>query len=414
MFFALRAYELFILTIILFCVTYLNKFSMVILPISLIFLYFLNPSKHVNRIIYSLLSLVFIGFLIGLVNDKGFLILNGAISLIFILAFFTMFHLRFPSDSNVELFVKFFIVLMLANGLVGFFQFAIYRYDDAFIGIYGRSGLETHALSFIYSILSAFLYYDQRLFSRKRSLQFSFFFFLCSVMCFYGTGLVIFFASLAFVVLFNIGFFRFFFLGFVCLLGYFLIDFFNPGVLDYYLNNIFLFYEGVISYYDGYFDPQMPRRVIFVVDFFNAFLQDLLWLFFGIGGGSFNSRISFLLNGDYSSFSFLPVSRHYLADELVFSHWNSELLSSSFSDGSRNQPFSSYISVLAEYGLFFFVILYTSIIYTVYKIFKKINPSLGMFLSCFLFMILAVENLADYHDVLFVVSLLMAYIRLRF
>lgn len=85
----------------------------------------------------------------------------------------------------------------------------------------------------------------------------------------------------------------------------------------------------------------------------------LLW---GCGPGGYNSRTAFLINNDANNpFTFLighAMPIYHL--KYIYPLWNSSFVSQyEYNDGSRNKPFSSCLSVLSEYGIIFFFVLYS-------------------------------------------------------
>jgi hypothetical protein len=86
--------------------------------------------------------------------------------------------------------------------------------------------------------------------------------------------------------------------------------------------------------------------------YFESIYEEPFRFFTGYGGGGFNSRAAFLLNGEHSSISFLPVSISDIHQALIMPLWSSYILSQSYSDGTMNQPFSSILAILSEYSVF--------------------------------------------------------------
>lgn len=103
-------------------------------------------------------------------------------------------------------------------------------------------------------------------------------------------------------------------------------------------------------------DGEMPRKLTLYYNYLDIFSKDLNLFFWGIGPGTFNSRVSFLLNGIYSDnivVKLIGNRKSSIASEFVFPLWDNDILSVRFNDGTRNQPFSSIIALLAEYGFVF-------------------------------------------------------------
>jgi hypothetical protein len=118
----------------------------------------------------------------------------------------------------------------------------------------------------------------------------------------------------------------------------------------------------VKTYFEEKQDPQyaykIPRKIIVYKNYFSIYLKDPVLFLFGSGPGTFNSRTSFLLNGEYSTSKVfekvLGIYRPKYASLGVYPLWNSKNSISNLTNGTRNEPFSSIISVLSEYGVLIF------------------------------------------------------------
>jgi len=107
-------------------------------------------------------------------------------------------------------------------------------------------------------------------------------------------------------------------------------------------------------------ESEMPRKLTVFYNYSKVFMDDIKLFLFGTGPGTFNSRTSFLLNGDYSNnllVKLMGASQPEYALDNAYALWNRNILSIQFNDGTRNQPFSSVLALLAEYGFIFSLVL---------------------------------------------------------
>jgi hypothetical protein len=136
----------------------------------------------------------------------------------------------------------------------------------------------------------------------------------------------------------------------------------KPQTFWYNYNNILIvkhYLEGSVS--EKYAD-KIPRKLIVYKNYFNLYASDPILFLIGSGPGTFNSRTSFLLNGEYSKIKWVEKitagsSRPHYASLGAYPLWNPKNMTSNLTNGTRNQPFSSIVSILAEYGFVFFLLL---------------------------------------------------------
>lgn len=405
-----RLQYLIVLSIIFLSFTFLNKLAIILLPLLIILLYIICADKGTHFKLRMLLIMAAISLLYNIFRE--FYFINHFASFICVISFFLMFHISVNYDHNVaKKLLRIFTYLMVLQGAIGVIQFLVFRYDDAFIGFYGRGGLQGHGLAIVYCFLSVFYFSGVSIFERNKSLLISIFFFICFVLCFYGSGLFYFFLAILIASPFRKNLASLLFIFPLIIFSYIIISWLNPKVIYYNTSVLLYFYDSLMSYYAGFVSPGTPRRLSFMLDFFNFYFSDPSWMLFGIGGGSFNSRISFLFNGDYSSFDFLPIARHSFAENLVFIHWNRDLTTQLFSDGSMNQPFSSFISLLAEYGIFFTFALLYFVLLKIFNTVKIFSLSAAIFFVSYLSFLIMFENIIEYLEVVICLFLLMQYFK---
>lgn len=395
----------------IFALTFLNKLAMLLLPVLYFVTYFISTGRGQYRKGVSIFFFL-VAFVMPIWIYSGEYWFNWFSSLILLGSFLaSVSQAPVVAKEGMVKVLKFCILIMVIHAVIGMTQYALYRHDDAFIGVYGRSGLQGHGLAIVYVFLSSFLFFERSIFGEKSSILIASVFALSFLLCFYGTGVVHVAVAVLVVLLFKMKpSYMFYIVSVGGVLSWFF-SYVNPSAFEYNINVIYIFIDSLSVYFDGHILDEMPRRLVFILEYFRETLNNAVFFLFGSGPGTYNSRTSFLLNGDYSSLSFLPVSIHPLAADLVFPLWDSEILSKNHSDGSMNQPFSSFFAILAEYG----VILggmYLFIVYRTYSSVKGKMPfELWMFLGVFFIMLTLFENIIDYPEVLFPFVIIIQYYR---
>ncbi|MFC7356138.1 hypothetical protein ACFQO1_00435 [Jejudonia soesokkakensis] len=230
--------------------------------------------------------------------------------------------------------------------------------DDIFTGLYGTSGFGSHSLSVVNLLVATYYFFI------KKFQKFAFFF-VCGILGFYGLGLMIFILAFAIVLLpillKNVAtLFKVIFIG----ISFFAVVYvINPGNFDYIRVNIA--YVGVVT--EGY-DYQdeinkmkrhrrtwIPRYITFLDGSRRLLFENPKVLLLGTSPGTYNSRTAFYLNGDFIGNDTFKKLFNYRTDyhrNYVMPILNRNYLeNSSWNDGTRNQPFSSLVSIIVEYGL---------------------------------------------------------------
>ncbi len=276
-------------------------------------------------------------------------------------------------------------------------------------------------------------------FKRRRTsvnLSLAVFFLISGIVSFYGLGLLIFLVAL---VLYNLSLRSIiksvFISAFIIISVAVGLYFIKPKVFGYNYDNLKMavaFLKGDIKESDS---RQIPRKIMVYKNYFSIYGSDPVLFLCGSGPGTFNSRTSFLLNGDYSKNklieSIFPVSEPKYAVIGAYSLWNSKFVkATSFTDGTRNQPFSSFIAVLSEYGFIFSLVLVVSI-YLKYAAVKRnywlavdrnefsseiqhIHFKYLRFSSLFIFLLLFTDNYLEYPEVIVFYIFIFKFIELEF
>lgn len=293
--------------------------------------------------------------------------------------------------------------VMIFNNLLGYIQFFTNPYDDAFIGIYGRHSIGMHGLALMNGLL--FLYYfgkAKNLKISKADLGFAIFFGLSFVMAFYGMGLLMLVSTVALYFLLVKKQFSFLLaLPFVAGLLGLVMWFVAPDTLKYNLNNIRLGVEALTV--KDVENTDTPRKIWMFFRFGNQIQKDAAMAVWGTGPGTYNSRASFLLNGDYSPNSVLErvlgVCTPELALKQAYPLWDSKILSNPYQDGTRNMPFTNFISIWSEYGVFCLSIVFLGL-FSLLVLGKKINPA-SCLICIYLIINLFVDNYLELNEGLF-------------
>ncbi len=423
----------------LFCLvllTFLRSFLVPLYFIIPILLFSVVPFKvSINFLLLPLVTLACVCILGATGEDMLWanFILSMYIVLTTILFFLCSPIPEFINSSNYELlfvFIRFASYFMIFNNCLGLVQYIIFPVypvtnlpDDAFIGLYGTHGVGSHGMSIINGLL--FLYYFSKFKhdKRKYSLYMFLFFLFSFVMALYGMGLMIMIVTclsyylivkrslkLILGVLFFIG---------VIYLFMFII---NPVTLKYNINNVKSFVDGFekLDKKPDTVATRIPRKLFVYYYYKKHYMTDSKRFLIGTGPGTFNSRVSFLLNGDYSPGNpfekIFGVHNPKYAAKYIYPLWDKKILSKLYFDGTRNQPFSSIISLLAEYGFVFCLILSFVVFKKIKYIIKRLKESaqnksaviLKDFIllgSLFMLLNLFADNLLEFTEVLFFILL---------
>ena len=160
----------------------------------------------------------------------------------------------------------------------------------------------------------------------------------------YGLGLIVFISA---VIVYNLSLKTMIKSAIVSLLLAFLLAlslyYIKPKTFAYNYNNVKL----AVSYLKGDIPESevttIPRKLIVYKNYYELYVKEPVLFIFGSGPGTFNSRASFLLNGDYSSNKLLRRlgnNEPKNAKSGAYPLWNSKITSAErHTDGTRNQPF---------------------------------------------------------------------------
>lgn len=158
------------------------------------------------------------------------------------------------------------------------------------------------------------------------------------------------------------------------------------GILFIVSYNNILYAAGII---ESVFSLSPPRKIVSFTETYEQLFSGVRSFLIGASPAHFSSRIAFIGGGEFVSW--YPETLAYtstLFQKYHFQHWNNDILSIPFSDGTANQPFSVYNQLLGEYGILgmgSFLLLY------VRGISKKLKGNsfrLLFLISIFLYMLL--------------------------
>jgi len=415
---------------------YRKELFLVLLFVSLIAGTFLRISL---LLIYPILTIFIVSFF-KMRLSRSLIILLLLISLTLLLSFFPHLYLKYkllslfymlpflvllfsapsmekyPDINYLKIFIRCLAIVVLANDLVGFIQLLKDPgSDDSFTGIYSQFSVSLNGLMLLNAIL--FFYYFTSYIYQKRfvNLMISLLFMISALLCFYGAGLII--CMTAFVLSFfriNIrSLFKTIFISIISMLSiYYLMLIIKPVTLAYNIENI----KNIL----GIHVVEPPRKVLSFYNYAHSYPHHFKDFLFGSGPGTFNSRSAFMVGSPsyFSSISLIkdPQQPYYFRN-FAYSLWNESNTSQAlYLDGFRNQPFSSALAFLGEYGLLFtlaFIFLYFRLYRKISRLHYSssrtgqaaINFRFGKFLIILTPLLLLIDNYFEYPEIMLLVVL---------
>lgn len=436
--------KFFIGIIVLLLLSFLRSALIVLMPLIAVVYGFLFKVKISPQILGIFFLIIFCGawvsfFYVEEFNTGNFILSLYIISpLLFLFFSASSVDLQKTNKSYFDYFITFVSSWLLLSNGIGFVQLLIHnsiKEDDAFVGLYGDHGLGVHTLCIINFLMCTYYFLLYKKKNTWVNLSLAIFFLISGIVSFYGLGLLVFLAAL---VLYNLSlrslirsvFISVFIIVSVAMGLYFI----KPKVFIYNYDNLKMavaFLRGDVKENTS---KQIPRKIMVYKNYFSLYTTNPTLFLFGSGPGTFNSRTSFLLNGDYSKNKLIEavfsVKEPKYALIGAYPLWNSKLVkAASFTDGTRNQPFSSLIAVLSEYGFIFFLVLVISIhrkyaaLRRSYRLaedkFELRSNHLQMqfkylrFSSLFIFLLLFTDNYLEYPEVILFYILIFKFIELE-
>jgi hypothetical protein len=391
-------------------------------------------------ITYPLITLFLVTFF-RLRVSRALLILCALLALVFFMSlyphpflkykFVSLFHLlpfilllfaqpgkKYDDVRYSRLFAVALTAITIINDLIGLVQILINPYsDDSFRGIYTQYSLSLNGLMLMNIVL---FYFHFITFVNKKNtgnLFISLFFLVCAVLCFYGAGLIV--CMAAFILsLFRINVKSVVTTCVVALVSvtavYYAMKFIKPKTLEYNIQNIKDILKRDLKY--------GPRKVKSFYNYAYSYPRNPKDFLFGSGPGTFNSRSAFMVGSPsyFSSIGFIKDDdQPYYFKNYAYTLWNEgNTRKQYFEDGFRNQPFSSLLAFLGEYGFVFFLVFFV-LYYRQYRKTSRAYRTAGRdpetnvsfryfkFLAILLPMLLLIDNYLEYPEIILLIGLAM-------
>lgn len=391
---------------ILFSTVFRVSFLLVY-PLIVIFLFYFFRWKVDLSILFFLL-LVGLFWLLSFRN--GFFIKYNLVSLYYFVPFFLLVFAK-PVKNDIkghfDGFMKALAAVTILNDVFGIAQYIRNPGDDNFVGLYGQFTVSQNGLSLLNAVL--FFYY-LLLFFEKRRKKYAFlagFFIVCSIMGFYGAGMIAFIASM---VIYYMKFtlkklIKFLFLMSVVILSiYFVMKIISPKTLQYNINIIKKFWTASTT--------NAPRKLKVFYNYGDAYLKNPVDLFLGSGPGTFNSRSAFMVGSPtyFNMVQFIKSEeKPYYFFNYAYPLWNEQVIT--WYDGFMNQPFTSILALLGEYGLISTVFLFIFLIRNYRRVNRQsrnlgyrynvsIPASIFKFTSIFTLSLIVIDNYIEYPEII--------------
>lgn len=302
-------------------------------------------------------------------------------------------------------------ILYFINSM-GFIRNLLYGYDDDAFDIgYGMhfermNGLAIINLLVLIRLISLFNY-QKRNGKYYVKLLFFLFSFIC---CSYGAGLIMAFLTVLIYIAtsFNIKMlFRF-----IVICSFLLVTIVSvhSNYFSYYIRSVDLIVE------TGEENGDARKLTMFIKSWDLLKEHPVIFATIGLGPGSYNSRICNLLNKDADNpfTAFLGGSMSPYYSKYIYPLWNKKTaVTEDGTDGGRNKPMSSFISILFEYGFPFFLLFYGSMIYRLVKerklVFKDVKSTYLFYSSLFMLLLCLSEQWLETSEFLYFSVLYVLY-----
>ncbi len=352
---------------------------------------------------------------------EGFFLKYNVLSFFYMLPFLLLLFSDPAAKQNKQpahltLFIRCLTLIALINDVIGVAQiFYNPNSDDSFIGIYSEYSVSINGLMILNAVLFFYYFLCYRDKNTIVSLLLSVFFLGCAILGFYGAGLVV--CTAAFIL----AFYRFqltaiiksFAIGLVSLATVSLVMMIvKPITFEYNVANL----KKIIS-----FDIKNgPRKLTSFYNYGISYPRDVKDFLFGSGPGTFNSRSAFMVGSPsyFQLFNFIKdEDKPYYFENYAYSLWNEKNTSKQlFLDGFRNQPFSSILAFMGEYGLIFtvcFFLLYYRYYRRVANVYYSSPNTSGSavdftffkFLIILLPLLLLIDNYLEYPEIMLLLLL---------
>ena len=372
------------------------------------------------RISSSLLllgSLAGLGFLLSFTGHP--FLKYKLLSLYYMFPFLILLFTNPVSDietrrDSLSTFIKCLTAVAFLNDGIGLVQIMINpQSDDSLLGIYTQFSVSVNGLMLLNTFL-LFYYFVSYLYKKKTVyLIFALFFLGCSVLGFYGAGLVICLAS------FVLSFFQFRLKVVLRTFGVAVLSLASVYILLYLIKPVTLEYN--IANLNKIVHPRLdggPRKLISFYNYAVSYPKNAKDFLFGSGPGTFNSRSAFMV-GSPSYFTEAPFIKDpyqpYYFQHYAYPLWNeTNTAQRLYLDGFRNQPFSSLLALLGEYGIVFTMVLaliYIRYYYRVAGLYEhcrenrdaRVKWRFFKFLMILLPLLLLIDNYLEYPEIMLLI-----------
>jgi hypothetical protein len=405
--------DLLLFGILVILTTVLRASLLIVAPFLIIFI-LTRFGFTFRKPIIHLLAIIIVSYIISLSN--GFYTKYNLLSFYYIIPFLFLLFSKpkyyFPKTDMFSSCMKILTALTVINNLVGLLQYINFPNDDSFTGLYGHFTVTQNGLAIINGILFYYYLRKLQLSNKSKDLLWCAFFGISFIMGFYGGGVLVLGATITLQTLqFDTRkLFRKILLGFVIIAAIgFTIYLVRPDTLRYNLN--------IISLFAGKKGEKTPRKLLSYRNYVRGYSSDWKDAIFGSGPGTFNSRSAFII-GSQEYFKmpgiFKSTDQPYYFKNYAYPLWNAGN-TGRFQDGFMNQPFSSMLAFLGEYGLLFtlcLIVYYirqnkTVIAYPVFSEREILVKDLYKFCSIFLVLLLIIDNYMEYPEITILILLLM-------
>jgi len=346
-FYSDRQIKLCVWALALLLLTPLRSAAVIISPLILLVVYSIHPFRVFHEVRWLMLIWLFTSF-VGVVCETTSW-KNVVVSAIVFLPMLPLLFMR-PIHRDKSFLVthsdyikKAFIALLIIINILGFLYWLQYGMD-AMEFAYGKHYEGVHGLAMI-DILVA-LYLGIKLSSGRRTWKtIGLFLFFCVaiICCQYGLGMVCLFVSLILYMLLE----RKIKYAVSAIITLFFVSWaLSTDMFSYERENIKKAETG-----------DDARKVMMFDDFFHNITNDINICLVGTGAGGYNSRSALILSPDYNNpmKDVLGSSTPPYFKKYIQNLWNGNLVDfDKHTDGTRNKPYSSMVSLWAEHGIFFF------------------------------------------------------------
>ncbi|HUQ65006.1 MAG TPA: hypothetical protein VM101_02555 [Flavitalea sp.] len=394
-----------ILMAILFC-TYLRVSLLLIYPAIVIICFYIFHWK-LDRNILIVSGLIILFWIASLRN--GFFIKYNLVSFYYFIPFILLLFARpleVIRNNYLNILMSALTVIIIINDIAGIIQYIRKPNDDSFIGFYGIFTVSQNGLSIVNSILFFYYLTSFQVYRKITHFLLLMFFLICTVLGFYGAGLMVFLAAI---------FLTYLKISKKNILNLIVISLLTLGIIILLMKLISPYtYEYNLAIVNRFLHPTpqtIPRKLIIFQNYAEGYTSNFLDLLFGSGPGTFNSRTAFMVGSPtYFNVDIIKSeAKPYYFNNYAYTLWNPG--NTGPYDGFMNQPFTSILALLGEYGLIVTVLIITVVVSNFMRLKrfyseKVINRSLLIpsdmykFCSYNLLFLIIIDNYIEYPEII--------------